>query len=409
MALRYLFIDFNAYFASVEQQLQPHLRGKPVGVVPMLVDSTSCIAASYEAKKYGIKTGTMVQEARALCPDIQFVQARPKFYVEYHHKLVDAVETKIHVDKVMSIDEMSCQLSGSMRIRENALELVQVIKQTIAQDVGEYIKCSIGIAPNQFLAKTATDMQKPNGCTIIDSNDIPEKLYTLKLTDLCGIGNAMHRRLMAAGIKTVEQLYRADTYKLQRVWGGIEGARMHARLRGEIVALPPTHKQVVGHSHVLSPEFRTLKGSYSVLQKLVQKAAVRLRDYGYKAGALYTKVKYISGERWDAHTSFQSTSDTSVFVNVLAEQWREIPFYTARPVAVAISLYDLVKEDVATIPLFPEVEGNPQLGTALDEINTKFGRNTIYFAGAHQAISKNAAPMRIAFTHIPNLDTDRDR
>ena len=409
MALRYLFLDFNAYFASVEQQLQPHLRGKPVGVVPMLVESTSCIAASYEAKKFGIKTGTMVKDARALCPDIQFVQARPKFYVEYHHKLVDAVETKIHVDKVMSIDEMSCELCGTMRQRENALELVKTIKQTIAADVGEHIKCSIGIAPNQFLAKTATDMQKPDGCTILDNEDLPHKLYALKLTDLCGIGNAMHQRLMAAGIKTVEQLYRADKYKLQRVWGGIEGARMHARLRGELVALPPTHKQVVGHSHVLSPEFRTTNGSYSVLQKLVQKAAVRLRDYGYKAGALYTKVKYINGERWDANTSFQPTTDTAVFVNVLAEQWRDIPPYTARPVAVAISLYDLVKENIATIPLFPDIEGNPKLGAALDDINTKFGRNTIYFAGAHNAISRNAAPMRIAFTHIPNLDTDHDR
>ncbi|MBL7997270.1 MAG: DNA polymerase [Candidatus Kapabacteria bacterium] len=406
--LRYLFVDFNAYFASVEQQARPELRGKPVGVVPTLVDSTSCIAASYEAKRMGVKTGTLVRDAKQLCPGIQLVEARPYLYVEYHHRLVRAVEQCLHVEKVMSIDEMACELTGSKRIRQNAIDTAAEIKRSIAAGVGDYIKCSIGIAPNVFLAKTATDMQKPDGCTILDSDDIPDKLYALALTDLCGIGKQMHRRLQIAGINTVEQLYRASKLKLRRVWGGIEGERMYERLRGELVSLPPTHKQVVGHSHVLPPHLRSHDGAYSVLQRLIQKAAVRLRSYGYKASGVYAKVKYLSGERWDGATTFQPTTDTHVFVDVLARQWRDAPVRIARPVAVAVTLFNLVKIESSTEPLFPDVEGAPQLSTAIDRINNKFGRHTVYFAGAHHALSHGAAPMRIAFTHIPDIETEGD-
>jgi len=113
--LRWLYVDFNSYFASVEQQERPELRGKPVGVVPMLTDSTCCIAASYEAKAHGVKTGTMVPEARRLCPGMLFVVARHELYVEYHHKIVAAVDTCIPIEQVHSVDEMSCRLIGRER------------------------------------------------------------------------------------------------------------------------------------------------------------------------------------------------------------------------------------------------------------------------------------------------------
>src|SRR5271168_1308237 len=112
MALRALFVDFNSYFSSVEQQEQPHLRGRPVAVVPVMTDSTCCIAASYEAKRFGIKTGTNVGEARKRCPGLVVVEARPSLYVEYHHRLIAVVDACVPVTQVRSIDEMSCTLRG---------------------------------------------------------------------------------------------------------------------------------------------------------------------------------------------------------------------------------------------------------------------------------------------------------
>ncbi|HZV61315.1 MAG TPA: DNA polymerase, partial [Methylophilaceae bacterium] len=147
MSLRALYVDFNSYFASVEQQEVPELRGKPIGVLPIMAETTCCIAASYEAKAFGVKTGTPVREARKLCPNIIFVEARPYLYVEYHHRLVEMVESCTPVERTLSIDEMVCRLTGTQQQKENALSLAARIKSTLADKAGICIRSSIGIAP----------------------------------------------------------------------------------------------------------------------------------------------------------------------------------------------------------------------------------------------------------------------
>jgi len=108
--LRWLVLDLNSFFASCEQQEHPELRGKPVIVVPTMAETTCAIAASYPAKAFGIKTGTLVHEARRLCPDVQLVPAHHKLYVEYHHRILAAIDRHIPVEEVMSIDEVACRL-----------------------------------------------------------------------------------------------------------------------------------------------------------------------------------------------------------------------------------------------------------------------------------------------------------
>ena len=159
MSLNALYVDFNSYFASVEQQTRPELRGKPIGVLPVMAETTCCIAASYEAKAFGIKTGTMVRDARKLCKDMVFVEARPSLYVEFHHKLIEIVESCTHVEKVLSIDEMVCKLTGSQRVKENALQLADLIKKKISKQY-PFIRSSIGIAPNTFLGKDRIEHAK---------------------------------------------------------------------------------------------------------------------------------------------------------------------------------------------------------------------------------------------------------
>ncbi|HWH41171.1 MAG TPA: DNA polymerase, partial [Usitatibacter sp.] len=156
--LRSLLVDFNSYFASVEQQVEPRLRGRPVGVVPMLADTTVCIAASIEAKRFGVKTGTKVGDARQLCPGIEFVIARHEIYIEYHHRAVAVVDSIVPVRAVLSIDEMDCELTGRWREPARALKLARDVKKRLAADIGECLRTSIGIGPNTFIAKTASDM-----------------------------------------------------------------------------------------------------------------------------------------------------------------------------------------------------------------------------------------------------------
>lgn len=110
-----LFVDCDSYFASVEQHLDPALRGRPVGVAPVMAESSCCIAASYEAKAYGVKTGTRISDARIMCPGIVIVESKPPEYIRYHHQIIAAVEDCIHVEAVLSIDEMWAWLPYNLR------------------------------------------------------------------------------------------------------------------------------------------------------------------------------------------------------------------------------------------------------------------------------------------------------
>lgn len=405
--LRSLFIDFNSYFASVEQQLHPELRGKPIAVVPMIADTTCAIAASYEAKRFGVKTGTLIADAKRMCPDLTLVEAGHVRYIEFHHRLVEVVESVIHVKKVMSIDEMSCELIGSMRDEVRAREIAHEVKRTIAEKIGSEMKCSIGIAPNDFLSKTATDMQKPDGLVVIHQEDLPNVLYSLELQDLCGIGKNMYKRLWKHGIYTVEMLCTAPKQKLRDVWGGIEGERMWQRLRGEELAPMTTTKSTVGHSHVLAPDLRSWEGACGVLHRLLQKAAMRLRSYELVTGNLYISIRYVDGSRWKSDMNLTVTQDTVQLTSALSAMLENVTTNSATPIKVSIALNKVEPRDAASLPMFENTgPAREQLNTGLDAINRKYGKNTLYVGSAHDAL--NSAPLRIAFNHIPDLNIDDD-
>lgn len=407
MPLRALYVDFNSYFASVEQQLQPMLRGRPIAVLPVVAETTCCIAASYEAKRCGVKTGTLVTDARKLCPDIHFVEARPAVYVELHHRLVEAVESCLHVSRVLSIDEMVCHLTGSDRQRGRALDLAQQIKRVIAERVGSELRSSIGIAPNVFLAKVASDMKKPDGLIVIEDKDLPACLYGLELRDLCGIGKAMEQRLVRNGIRTVRELCAAGREGLRQAWGSIEGERVYARLRGEEVPELPSQRSSISHSHVLPPELRTPQAAFSVLHRLLQKAAMRLRSSGGVAGAMQVKIKFRSGSSWKMQASFDPTSDTLQLLEALQRLWQDFPRKNrAQPLGVAVVLSRLGGQECQVRSLFGTGRPHDQLNAVIDSLNLRYGKQTLYFGGAHAALQ--AAPMRIAFGHIPDLDVEGD-
>ncbi|PPC81545.1 MAG: DNA polymerase [Methylotenera sp.] len=408
MQLNALYVDFNSYFASVEQQLVPELRGRPIGVLAVMAETTCCIAASYEAKAFGIKTGTLVSEARKLCPDIIFVEARPPVYVQYHHFLIDIVESCTHVEKVLSIDEMVCKLTGSQQQPENALKLAAKIKSTLAEKAGDFIRCSIGIAPNTFLAKVASNMQKPDGCVLIAPHELPQRLYGLKLRDLNGIGKQMEARLNRYKITTVEQLYAANRQQLQVAWGSVEGERMYDKLRGIEPYYVKNARSSLGHSHVMPPEQRNEVGVRAVLHRLLQKACMRMRSYDLLASRISVKVKFRNQPSWQKESAVSPTDNTLRLIEALETFMQQYPKTDAEPYAVGVSFSGLVTADEVARDLFQiaPLESEKKLNRAIDTLNAKFGKNTIYFGGAHEALKD--APMRIAFNHIPDLDVESD-
>ena len=407
--LHSMFIDFNAFFASVEQQLRPELRDRPVVVVPVLTDATCCIAASREARPFGIKTGTPVHEARRLCPDLTVVEARPERYIRCHRFLNDVIEDCGVSPHDRSIDEVHCKLWGEWMEVGAARQLAVRIKAAIAAKAGTRLTCSIGLAPNEFLAKTASDMEKPDGLVVIEPHDLPHKLHRLELRDLYGVGARMEARLHAHAITSVEQLCAASKQMLHAVWGSVEGDRFHANLHGKPAADRVTERRTLGHSHVLPPELRSERGARSVLHRLTQKAAMRLRSHGCVTGGMSLFIACAGrGAEWSDDIRFAPTPDTFDLLRALDLLWeRRSRRHAAVPLRVGICLFDLQDEMNAAPPLFERsmCDRRRALLETVDRINIKKGRNTVYFAGAHGAVEYT--PLRIAFTRIPDLDTER--
>ncbi len=397
--VNWLFLDLNSFFASCEQQERPELRGRPIAIVQMLTDSTCAIAASYEAKAFGVKTGTMIWEAKKRCPDLVLVQARHKLYVQYHHRICEAVDTCLPVTKVSSIDEMACRLMGREREVSAAKALAHKVKQVLRQRLGDCMTCSIGLAPSIFLAKVGSDMQKPDGLVVITKSALPDILHRLDLTDIYGIGTRMEHRLNQAGIGTVADLLRAPRSQLRQAWGGIYGVLYYELLHGADLQFPASaHSKSMGHQHVLEPQLRTLDGARQFSQHLLAKAAERLRHDNYFCRRLGLSLS--SAEDWGnfwTESGFHETQDTDFLLARLSQLWKQAP--RLKPIKVGIVLLGLVPAAHHQPDLFADNPRRQKLSPLIDQINRRYGRGAISFGNPTPQIQKFTG--HAAFQRVP--------
>lgn len=414
-SLQWLFFDLNSYFASVEQQDRPELRHRPIAIVPSDTDYTCAIAASYEAKAFGIKTGTKIHEAKRLCPDLKCVLARHDVYVEYHRRIFAEVANHIPITKICSIDEAACKLLRNEQSPAEAIAIAQKIKEGLRQNIGEHIKCSIGIASNMFLAKTATDLKKPDGLVVLQPDNYISQLFKLSLRDLCGIGANIEYRLNSAGIKTVEQFWNISPKHARKIWGSVAGEVFWYRLHGYEIPDTPTQKSVVGHSRVLDPEFRQSDKAYSTALLLAVKACARLRRYGLYARKFALSVGTADRHYWASEKSFLPTQDTFTVTKALEEMWGKMQHETskAKLLKVNVMLFDLYESQDVTLDLFEAcgVENktiqNTRLSEAIDELNKRYGGGAVNLGVCPKA-SSGYVGTKIAFTRVPELEEFTD-
>jgi DNA polymerase-4 len=420
-SVNWLFLDLNSYFASVEQEDRPELRKRPVGVVPMVTDTTVCLAASYEAKARGIKTGTMVREARRLCPEMVFVEARHELYVDYHHRIVEAVENCLPVTAVLSIDEMACRLMGRERPLLAAMELARRVKEAVRTQVGSTLRCSVGLAPNRYLAKIASDMEKPDGLVALTPDILREALTGLTLRDLPGVGARTEKRLNDKGIRTMAELLALDREQTGEMWGSVWGERLWHWLRGEDFDMgEPEHTKSMSHQHVLAPELRTIDGAWAVAHKLLHKAAMRMRGEGLWASRIGVSLAFVEdgklprsatfgpskAESWSNELKLTECQDNPTLIGALSKLWKTRPQGArfAEPFFVAVVLGGLVPDALHSLSLFDGQDGGEErvkLAQAMDHLNQKYGLSTL--APASMLTALKAAPTRIAFHSIPDL------
>ncbi|MBI2234134.1 MAG: impB/mucB/samB family protein [Micavibrio aeruginosavorus] len=406
--LKWLFLDLNSYFASVEQQDNPRLRGRPVAVVPMETDYTCAIAASVEAKMYGVKTGTMIHEAKRLCPPLICVLARHDAYVRYHHKVVAEVARHTPINKIWSIDELSSRLPPNKRNRDSAAALAARIREGIWKNVGAKINCSIGVAPNSFLAKVATDMMKPNGLVILEPGDLPGRLFDLDLIDLPGINTGILKRLRRNGISTVEQLWRTSPKHARRIWGSVGGERFWYNLHGYDLPDPVTSRSTIGHSRILDPELRRPESARLVARRLTLKAASRLRRENLFATRFYFTTRVIDGPRWGMEAHVQPAQDNFTFLEALDDLWARMldECRPARLKKIAVGFLGLKESGDITPDLFDtptrQSRRNDALSAVIDAVNEKYGAEALRL-GVSPRTQAGYVGTKIAFSRVPDL------
>ena len=421
----FLHIDLNSFFASVEQELHPEYRGKPLGVVGTMADTGALIAASYEAKALGVKTLTKVGEAKKLIPGIILVDGSHTVYSEFSHKIAAAVERCCPVAHTPSIDEMVCQLMGRERQPPAARQIALAIKQAIKDDVGSTLRCSIGMAPNRYLAKIASDMQKPDGLIGLLPSQLPRAISHLELRDLPGVGAKTEIRLNAKGIHTMPELLALDRNAMHSLWDSVWGDRLYHWLRGgetgdDGAPVASDIQKSLGHSHVLGPEHRSPEGSWAVAHKLLHKAAMRLRMEKFHTTSLSVTIKYklsrdqaaraeklrkhssgIQHAAWGMEARFRPCQDTLTLLQALQGIWKQSPSgpENQQPFFVGVTLRNLIPDNEVPVMLFEEPGNRNQLSATMDKLNLKYGHTTLHFAGMLPA--RESAPTRIAFTQIP--------
>jgi len=419
--LNWLFVDLNSYFASVEQDVRPELRGRPVGVVPMLADTTVCITASYEAKACGVKTGTVVADAKRMCPGLELVEARHEIYVDYHRRIVEAVESCLPVTAVLSIDEMACRLMGRERPLLAAMELGWQVKRRILERVGPMMRSSVGLATNRYLAKVASDMEKPDGLVALPLDILPEALRQLSLRDLPGIGVKTEKRLNDKGIHTMDQLLAFDCEGAGELWGSVWGERLWHWLRGEDFDMSETeHLKSLSHQHVLAPEMRTAEKAWAVAHKLLHKAAMRLRAGGLWASSIGLAIGFavprgdktpvsrfgVPTRGWKGELKLSECQDNQTLIAALLRLWESRPSGQEfeSPYFIGVHLNGLVPDRLHSLNLFEGTEDEQnrvRLQAAMDALNNKYGLSTL--APATMLTAFKAAPTRIAFHTIPEM------
>lgn len=388
---RVLYIDMNSFFASVEQYLDPALRGRPVAIAALDGNAGTCVAACYMAKARGVRTGTHVREARRLCPGIIILPSRHRLYVRHNLEIAAILDNMAEVERIRSVDEFQIGLSGPARRLGGAIDLVSRMKEALTQRYEGAIRFSAGLGPNHLLAKIAGKLEKPDGCQWLGPANMPDRIADMAPSDLPGISGGIGARLAQAGIRTVGDLWAMDPRHARRVWGSIEGERFVRALQGAPIQLLPTQKGGFGSSKVLAPANRGAATARLVGRWLIQKASRRMRRQGWVTCRLSLQV--VLGWHqpdqptwtWSGGRKLRPTADAFLLLEVYEDLWAKM-LVEARPIVQVLSVHthlgDVLSLDKRSGDLLDglapgEVTARERVSMVMDQVNARFGQGAM--------------------------------
>ncbi len=418
-------LDMNSFFASVEQQAKPELRGRPLGVCAYLHEQGCIIAASREAKRFGMRVGMRVSEAREVVPHAAFVQNDPPKYRSVISRVFAILHEFTDTVEYYSIDEAFLDLTGWCRDYAEAAFMMRRIQERITSEVGDWLTCSIGIAPTRLLAKLGSDLRKPNGLTLLTPELLQQRANTLSLQSLCGVGPRLDRRFKRYGIRTVADLLATSPERLLRTFGrtgfflwselqGYEGMGTHANAE----ALPKS----IGHSFCVPERVNRAGLVVPTLLRLLERAVRRMRTLRLSAGALVLTVGVAGNEEhrygwgtWYRHVTsqlfhFPESAQDSFTCAEAALQLLEKEWNGSTSVSfLAVTLIKLspwsTQGRLDGLNQSWRKQNDQRLGVAqaMDRIRDRYGLEAVQF-GSIVGLRGNEAPDRIGFRKIEGIE-----
>ncbi|KKT46741.1 MAG: Nucleotidyltransferase/DNA polymerase involved in DNA repair [Candidatus Collierbacteria bacterium GW2011_GWF2_44_15] len=394
-------LDLNSCFASVEQQANPLLRGKPIAVAAYDTPNGCILAPSIEAKRLGIKVGMRVKEGRLIYPNLIVLKPDADKYRNVHIKLRNLLSKYTPEITPKSIDEFVLDFSGTPAFSRGLIGVSREIKDRIKEEVGDNLTVSIGLGPNRFLAKTASNLHKPDGLDEINKANFWQVYEGLTLTDLNGIDRQNAIRLNSAGIYSVHDFFQADIPLLRSAFKSILGYYWFLRLRGWEIDDVDWGTKSFGHSYSLPKFIKNPEELAPILSKLVEKTGFRMRRSDFQTKGIHLAVLYENYEYFHQGVSLPQPVFSSQDIYRVAYKLLKRSSYHLGVRNLAVSCFNLSSRSTIQLELFSDILRKDRLTNALDDINDRWGNFVI--TPALMANTQDHVHDRISFGQVRGL------
>lgn len=371
-------VDLNSCFATIEQQANPLLRGKPIAVAAYSTPNACILAPSIEAKRAGVKTGMRVRDARLLCGDIRILTPDPQKYRDVHMKFRKIFKYYSPDVTPKSIDEAIIDFREVENLSPDLIKVAKEIKRRMKTEIGEWIICSIGISTNMFLAKLAASLHKPDGLDVIDHANLLDVYSKISLLDLNGINVRYQARLNMNGIYTPVDFFNASLLFLEKnVFQSIVGRKWYEKLRGFEADEKSYATKSVGQQYALRIPTDNARELSRIIMKLCEKMGRRLRRKRYIAHGIHMWFAYKDHTTWhkgrlmekDLYTTLELYRHAQIIFNSQPQ---------IKPIThMGVSCYGLSENNDMQMNMFEDVSKARKAADAMDRINDTYGEFTI--------------------------------
>ena len=371
-----LHIDMDAFYASVEIRDNPDLRGRPVVVGGSASGRGVVCAASYEARKFGIQSAMPASQALKRCPDAVFLRPRMSHYAAESAKIREIFERYTSLVEPLSLDEAFLDVSGSERLFGDAVTIAKAIKQSIRDELN--LPCSAGVAPNKFLAKVASDLEKPDGLTVVPADAVDQFLGPLSVSRVWGVGPKTEERLRIFGVQTVSQLRGLTKSQLDRAFGA-NGNHFWRLARGLDTrpVVPDRVAKSISHETTFSQDVSDVDALRAWLRELTDQVGRRLRRHKIVGRTVKLKLRYDDFRTISRSTTLSKPESSSEVLWQEAAQLLDRALTESRQAVrlLGMGVGQLSEPSKVQQQLFgsEEKERQHELDKTLDSIHQKLG------------------------------------